>query len=441
MVCAGFNLISMYKKLLSSSALVLLIGLAVSALGFVKEMLVAYHFGVSSQIDVFYLALSVPLYLVSLYGSSINATIMPAYLQAKAEQAQALFFSEMMGLNLLFLVLLSGVCVAYSVLLQPFFLHATPEKNQQIITIGLLLAPMIVVQGLTSYFDSILNAEKRSLINNLFSLFIPLGTIVLLSIQQIPAALLLTCGWYLGFGLRLAGQYLTLRRQIAFQWQRPRSALFYKHRPLIQDFFWIVFSSAILGLLPVISNYLAGYLGDGQVASLNYATKLVSTGLMLVGIIINSVLFPHIAEQIVKDSAHGIREGLKLAALSFVVFALLLLPLYFFVEPIVALVFERGRFSAESTVQVAYILKYLLLYIPFYVPCVLLSRLVVSLRISRIFVLGNLISLVLFFLSGAYWIVYLGKGIESLGWALMLVYLVSAVYLLTHIVLYRKRPQ
>ncbi|HBM2653348.1 TPA: hypothetical protein LUY02_004688, partial [Enterobacter hormaechei subsp. hoffmannii] len=117
------------------------------------------------------------------------------------------------------------------------------------------------------------------------------------------------------------------------------------------------------------------------------------------------------------------------------------LPLYFFVEPIVALVFERGRFSAESTVQVAYILKYLLLYIPFYVPCVLLSRLVVSLRISRIFVLGNLISLVLFFLSGAYWIVYLGKGIESLGWALMLVYLVSAVYLLTHIVLYRKRPQ
>ncbi|WEI09708.1 hypothetical protein OK024_13865 [Acinetobacter sp. UGAL515B_02] len=59
--------------------------------------------------------------------------------------------------------------------------------------------------------------------------------------------------------------------------------------------------------------------------------------------------------------------------------------------------FERGRFSAESTVQVAYILKYLLLYIPFYVPCVLLSRLVVSLRISRIFVLGNLISLVLFF--------------------------------------------
>lgn len=128
MVCAGFNLISMYKKLLSSSALVLLIGLAVSALGFVKEMLVAYHFGVSSQIDVFYLALSVPLYLVSLYGSSINATIMPAYLQAKAEQAQALFFSEMMGLNLLFLVLLSGVCVAYSVLLQPFFCMPHPKK-------------------------------------------------------------------------------------------------------------------------------------------------------------------------------------------------------------------------------------------------------------------------------------------------------------------------
>lgn len=131
---------------------------------------------------------------------------------------------------------------------------------------------------------------------------------------------------------------------------------------------------------------------------------------------------------------------MKLAALSFVVFALLLLPLYFFVEPIVALVFERGRFSAESTVQVAYILKYLLLYIPFYVPCVLLSRLVVSLRISRI-----LCSAISFhwscFLSGAYWIVYLGKGIESLGWALMLVYLVSAVYLLTHIVLYRKRPQ
>lgn len=431
----------MYKKLLSSSVLVLLIGIAVSALGFIKEMLVAYHFGTSAAIDVFYLALSVPLYLVSLYGSSINATIMPAYLQAKAQEIHRQFFSELMGLNLLFLLVLSFICLVYSICLQPFFLHGSAAQNQQVLWIGLLLCPMIVLQGLTSYFDSILNAEKRNLVNNLFSLGIPLGTIILLGFNHIPAALLLTLGWYLGFLLRFSGQYVVLQRQIGFCWQAPKRIFFKKYQKLIQDFFWIVFSSAILGLLPVISNYLAGYLGAGQVASLNYANKLISTGLMLVGIIINSVLFPHIAEQIVKDQAHGIREGMRLAAASLLIFGLIMIPLYYYVEPIVALIFERGRFSADSTHQVAYILKYLLLYIPFYVPCILLSRLVVSLGISRIFVWGNLISLVLFFMAGWYLMLYLQLGIQSLGWALMLVYLVSALYLLMNIVLYRKRSQ
>lgn len=199
-----------------------------------------------------------------------------------------------------------------------------------------------------------------------------------------------------------------------------------------------MFFSSILGVIPVIANYYASYLDAGSVASLSYARKLLSTGLMVVGIVINSVLFPYIAQEIVNNKEKGIKLGLWLAFLSIIMFSILIVPIFILSDEIVGLFFERGEFTHQSTMEVAYILKYFLLYIPFYVAGLLLSRLVVSLNISRVFIAGNIISLLLFMSIGWLMIDYLGRGVESLGIAYVLVYLISTFYLLFHIIKQRK---
>ena len=159
---------------------------------------------------------------------------------------------------------------------------------------------------------------------------------------------------------------------------------------------------------------------------------------MIVGIVINSVLFPHIAEAVIADKGNGISSGLRITGFGFVLFSIAILPIYLLSDVLVQLFFERGEFTHESTLAVSFILRFLLLYIPFYVTGMLLSRLVVSLSLSRIFILGNIISLLLFSSSSWVLIQYYNKGIESLGIAYTIVYSVSSLYNLYHILKKRK---
>lgn len=428
----------MVKKLFATSFIVLCIGLFTSLIGLLKEIYIAHQFGTHSSIDIFYLGLSIPFFLAGLCGSAINATIIPAYLEAKQNEKAQEFLLDTLQLVLIVMAGLSVISALFAIFIQPHLIKFSLEKIQLIIQATLILSPLILIQGLISFFDGVLNAEKRIILNNIASVMIPVGTIVVLTFVTQLDFKSLCVGLYLGYLLKLTSQIFIIWRNFNFKSNTLRFLPYKNYLQLIQEFFWLVFSSAILGLMPVVSNFYASYLGAGQVASLNYANKLLSTGLMIVGIVINSVLFPHIAERIVENKTKGIQQGIKLSIFSIIIFSIFIIPIFILSEWIVQLFFERGKFTHQDTLHVASILKYLLLYIPFYVSGLLLSRLVVSLNKSSIFILGNIISIVLFTSSGWLFIQYYQMGVESLGISLLIVYMVSSFYLLFNILVTKK---
>lgn len=423
----------MKDKLFSSAVIILIIAILSNVIGLFKEIYVAYEFGTNIDIEVFYLGLSIPIFLATLFSAALNATIIPSYLKTKTNSDTTVFFFNTLKLVIIFLSIFSLISSLIIIFVQPYIIGLPDNENKLVIRAGLLLSPIIIIHGLSAFLSGILNAEKKVIANNIIATLIPLGTIITLVLFNKKSYLLLCIGLYLGYLARIVIQIILLSNVINLKAFNLSKFQIIEYRQSIEEFLWIVFSSSILGLLPVIANYYASYLDPGSVASLNYSKKLISVGLVAVGIVINSVFFPYIASSIIKDKYEGINYGLKIAGYSLILFSIMIIPIYILSEDIVKLIFERGEFGPDSTQNVALVLKYMLFYIPFYVVGTLLSRLVVSLGISKVFVLGNILSLLVFLGSGWLLIYKLNYGIEGIGIIYTLVYLTSSLYLLFHI--------
>ena len=126
----------MSRKLISASIIVLLIGLVTSIVGLLKEIFVAHEFGTGSDIDIFYLGLTIPIFVATLFSSAINATVIPAYLQAKAENNTTDFFISSIKLTLFFLVFLCILSSSFVYFLQPHFLGFSVEKSKLVVQAG-----------------------------------------------------------------------------------------------------------------------------------------------------------------------------------------------------------------------------------------------------------------------------------------------------------------
>ena len=66
---------------------VVLCGMLVQLLGFLKLLLIAHWFGVSLELDAYYLALVVPALLQGFIGGALQTGFVPVYMQLQASDA------------------------------------------------------------------------------------------------------------------------------------------------------------------------------------------------------------------------------------------------------------------------------------------------------------------------------------------------------------------
>ncbi len=420
---------SPFNGMFSASILVVVLGLMASIFGLIREQWVAYEFGVGAEIDSFSMGMTVPLFIASLVASSIGGAIIPAYLESKNESNDREFVFEVGSVLFLLLLILVLICVVASFFMMPYMTEGFDESRLKgAILVSLLLSPLIMLQCFCAFFDGILNASGRYVFSVLSSSLVPLGTVAILVILPFKYLWVLCLGLYLGFAAKLAMQLLALPASRGYvKLKNINFGLLHKYGMLIREFSFLLLSSATLGLLPVIGQVYAADLQEGSVASLSYANKLIGVGLSAVGTAINAVVFPMIARHAVTDKQRAIRLGTRIALIVGVVGLVLLLPAYFFLEQVVKFVFERGAFDVAATNRVVAVLYYFLPYVPFYVSGMILARVAVTLNISRLFVVGNILSLLIYLVSCS--VLVPQFQIKGIGMSLIVVYAVSCFYL------------
>lgn len=419
------------RRLLSASVIVVVLGLIANLIGLFKEQWVAHRFGIGDAIDVFSIGLTIPVFVATLLSSAIGAVVIPGYLAARSKSKDFDFILEVLCLLSVLLFFLVIITASFGWILMPELASGFDAKKiAETKFIFLFLCPLIVIQCAASFFDGIVNAQNRFFISASSNILIPIGAILVLAFFKRNDANVLVLGLYAGYTFKLCVLvFLIFYKDMRWRSVKPKISFnnLAEHHAVAKEFFAIIFSSAILGVLPVIGQAYIATLEAGSVATLGYANRLINVGLVILSGLINTIVLPLLAQHSINNRAGAFRVGSKLAGYAIAGGFLILIPFYILLPDIVKILFERGEFKPDTTRDVVEVLRYLIPYLPFYIAGLVLARVVVSLGLSKVFYLGNFLSVAIYWFVCAFGIDYL--GINVVGVALTVVYIFSVFYL------------
>ncbi len=333
-------------------------------LGLAREMIIARQFGTSLELAAYLAAFRIPdfiFYLIA--GGALGSAFIPTftgYLALKDEEeawrlASAVF--NLLGLLLAGVALIAAILAPWLArLIVPGFDPATQALTARLMRI-MLIAP--VVFGLSGLFMGILNSYQHflapALAPALYNLAIIGGALILGPTMGVYG---LALGVVAGAFLHLGVQIPVLRR-LGVRYV-PLLGL---HHPGVQEVIRLM-GPRVLGLAAVQVNFvvntiLASGLGAAALPALNYAWLLMMLPQGVFAMAVATAAFPTFSELAALRERAALRHTLS-ATLRAVLYltvpagiGLLLLR-----RPIIALLLERGAFTAASTEAVAFALQF-----------------------------------------------------------------------------------
>jgi putative peptidoglycan lipid II flippase len=335
-------------------------------LGFVRDVLLARVLGAGPLADAFFVAFKLPNFFRRMFAEGTLTVAMVPVLAEERKHGEDEARHYLDALSSLLLAALLAFTVL-GMLLMPWLLlvfapgfHNEPERWQQALLLARWMFPYLLMISLTAMAWAVLNAYHR------FSL--AAASPALLNIAIIFAAIVLApnfanqglaiaIGVLLGGALQLGIQVPALRR---IGWI-PRLA-WNPRLPAIGRTLRL-FGPAVLGVAAVQINILVGtilatLLPAGAVSYLYYADRIAQLPLALFGIAMGTALLPTLSDH----AAHGRHEEARrdlrhgLAWMTWITLPAIV-GAFWLAEPIIAVLFERGRFTHVDTLATAHTLQ------------------------------------------------------------------------------------
>lgn len=325
-------------------------------LGFLRDAAVAWGFGTGFGADAFLAAFRIPNLFRRLLGEgSLSSAFVPVLaetlVRAGRREAQELAASATRVLALA----LTGACLV-GMLAAPLVVHVVAPGFSGAkfeLTLGLtrLMLPYLLAAGIAALWMGTLNV--------LGSFAAPAATPALLNIAMIAGALgvapiatrpesVLATAVLVGGGAQMVFLFFCLARQ-GVGLQRAARTVTPALRRAARLMLPVGLGSAVYQINVLVGGLLASFLPEGSVSCLYYAERLVEFPLGVVAVAGATAVLPTLA----REAALGDRPGLAATlAYAFRMSAFVMLPatagLLLLAEPVVALLFQRGAFGAES---------------------------------------------------------------------------------------------
>jgi putative peptidoglycan lipid II flippase len=338
-------------------------------LGLVREQIIAFYFGASGLVSAFDVAAIVPQMIYDLLiGGMLSAALVPVFSQvAELEGRTALWAVFSRVASLIALVLAAVVLLLEALAPQIAWLLGggfSPELQTALATMIRIIAPAVLFFGLSGIITGLLYTLKRFTYPAFGAAVFNLGTVIavpLLSGRLDVYSLAL--GVVLGSVMQLLMQMPDLRDvrfRISFDLSHP--AL----RRILHLYWPIALGLIISNLQIMIDRRLASATGPSSIAWMSRATRLIQMPHGLVAVAISLAVLPTLSRYSAQNDADGFRDTLGLGLRLVLV---LILPAAFgllmLAQPIIALLFEHGKFTAYDTYWTAWALRYYLLGLVF----------------------------------------------------------------------------
>jgi putative peptidoglycan lipid II flippase len=331
--------------------------------GLLREMLIARYLGAGTVADAFFVAFRFPNLFRSLFAEgAFNAAFVPLFTGILTTEGRdaALHFSQramaVLGLTLAVFVVVVELVMPWAMLgLAPGF-GDIPGKMALAVDLSRICFPYLLFISLTSMQAGILNSLGR--------FAAAAGTPVLLNLTAMAGLVALTPytptpGHALAWGVFAAGlvqfSWLAVSVRRAGVRLRPvRPRLTPEVRLLVRRVVPGAIGAGVYQVNLVINTMIASFVGNGAVSYLNYADRVNQLPLGVVGIAIGTALLPLLSRQIKAGESGAALESQNRAMETAL---LLTLPaaaaLIVIAHPVIALLFQRGSFTAADTAATA----------------------------------------------------------------------------------------
>lgn len=352
------------KSAMAGALLILLSKL----LGFAREVCLAYRFGTSYIVDVYTACIALPNVLFALYAYGFSDAYIPVSSRLRGTEERRTFFNNAMTILLLLSFVISALCAVFAsplaVALEPGFDARSHALLAHFIRIIAFIFP---IRTAFSLLSAELQIREDFILGYFGSALIDILLIVsiLLATPEAPDILVIGYTVSLAVPLLLLAVHARCRQDIRF---RPRVALrdgaFASLCALALP---IGASRVVTELNGVADRMFASLLEEGVTSALSYAHKVQLIFHTLTTAVFLSVCNPRINKRFAENDKEGGMFYIRRAAM---IAAYISIPvmggLFLFARPVVALLFERGSFTAQSTEMTAGCLACYALGLPFY---------------------------------------------------------------------------
>lgn len=329
--------------------------------GAFKEMAVAAGFGTAPAVDGYLLAFNIANYPIALALGVVSIVLVPlaARLQGADKAELHRFRSELLGWTLAV-----GGLVGVGILLCAPLLPLLVQGQGGLIGEGMLQVLALVVPFglLSSLLASWMLAAGRHLNTLLEAVPSLVLLLALLLLEAQPAVLV--WGTVLGFAVQ-TGVFIWFAQR-AGEFEVPR--LSFKAQAWTdfrRGFGVMLFAQALTALLPLLDQFFCGSLGDGAISTLGYANRIMALLLGLGATSLSRACLPVLSEVVAKGE--DLRGRLGRWVLLIVVASAVCAGVAALLAPLgVRLLFERGAFTPEDSVQVTEVLRWSLIQMPAY---------------------------------------------------------------------------
>jgi len=323
-------------------------------LAFLRDRLLAYHFGAGEALDIYYTAFRVPDFIFVTLGSLVSISVLVPMFSKKSVTGNDEVKSYINSIFTSFSVLIIAGCVLAFVFMPqiaPFLFKGFSAENLvQVIKLSriLLLSPLLL--GFSNFFGSIVQYEKRFLLYSLSPLFYNLGII---SATILGASNFGVMAVVVGVVFGALLHFCVQAGFVIFSGNTPKLTTKINFSEVKETAFISIPRALALSVTQIISivfTAVAAFFGAGAIAVFNLAFNLQSVPLSVVGASYSLAAFPtlseHYAKKNIAECGRYIGESLR-----YIIFWTLPLSALFIVlrAHIVRVVLGAGAFDWTDT--------------------------------------------------------------------------------------------
>src|SRR6267142_7159053 len=412
-------------------------------LGLIREQIFAGLFGAGKYLDAFLMVFRLPNLLRDLFAegalSTAFITTFSKRIAMEGDESAWRLANKVATLTAVFMsaITLLGIVFAPQLVDLLTWGSWSPDKTALTISLTRIMWPFMLLVSLAALVMGILNAKHIFGAPAMASSFFNLGSIIggvafgwWLDPHFGTRSLIgLSIGTLIGGIWQLSSQFPSLRRvgykyHADFHWrdQGVRTVLMLMGPAVI--------AASAVQVNVLINSGFAAQLGDGPVSWLNIAFRLMQLPLGIFGVAVGTVTLPLVSRAAALGDMAAFRSALAHAIR---LVTLLTIPaaigLILLAEPIISIIYQHGRFTAEMTKQTAAALQFYAIGLAAYSAIKVLAPAFYALDKRYLPMMVSIFSIAINFLLNWFFMFKVGLGHRGLALSTSLVALTNFLLL------------